>query len=44
MTVWIGVFATTNGWRLAGPLVQQRYLDRDEAISAAIHLALLVEW
>ena len=44
MTVWIGVFATATGWRVAGPVVQALYLDRDEAIGAAIHMALLAEW
>ena len=44
MTVWIGVFATATGWRVAGPVAQALYLDRVEAIGAAIHMALLAEW
>ncbi|UTP41702.1 hypothetical protein M9M90_20980 (plasmid) [Phenylobacterium sp. LH3H17] len=44
MTVWIGVFAKANGWCVAQSNVEELYIDREEAVAAAIRLALLAEW
>ena len=44
MTVWIGVFAKAHGWCVARSDAEELYIDRNEAIRAAVRLALLAEW